>query len=94
MRQMIGTVIFAVAAIVVAVLAVALHWPWSWWVWILIAVPCAVAGVLMLWPEQKSPESQSAGSGKTVVTAKGKRSVAVNKNSGIISTGDDATIER
>lgn len=91
---MIGTFILAVVAIVASILAVALHWPWSWWVWVLVGAPCVLGGILMIWRERKPSESQPTDSEKSVATALGDRSVAVNNNSGIISTGDNTTIER
>jgi hypothetical protein len=94
MRQMIGSFILGVIAIVASILAVALHWPWSWWVWVLLGVPCVISGILMIRHGRKQSELPSTGSGKSVVTASGDRSVALNNNLGIISTGDDTTVER
>ncbi len=94
MRQMIGSFILGVVAITVAVLAVALQWPWPWWAWIVIGVPCVIGGILMIWRDRKSHGLQESRSGKNVVTASGARSVALNNNSGIVSTGDNTTIER
>lgn len=91
---MAGTFILGAIAIVVSILAVALHWPWSWWVWVVVSAPCVVGGVLMIWRDQKPSELQPTGSEKNVATASGHRSVAVNTNLGIVSTGDDTTIER
>lgn len=91
---MVGTFILGAVAVVVSILAVALHWPWSWWVWIVVGAPCVVGGILMIWRDKKPPELQPTGSEKNVTTASGDRSVAVNTNFGIVSTGDDTTIER
>jgi hypothetical protein len=93
-RQMVGSFILGIVAIVASILAVALHWPWSWWVWVVVVAPCVVGGILMIWRDRKSPELQRNGSEKNVATASGDRSVALNNNFGIVSTGDDVTIER
>lgn len=94
MRQMVGTFILGLVAILASVFAVALHWPWHWWVWIVVGVPCAVGGILMVWRDRKSPELQSTDSEKNVAIASGDRSVALNTNFGIVATGDDTIIER
>lgn len=92
-RQMIGSFILGVVAIAVAILAVALQWPWPWWAWTLVVVPCVIGGILMISRHQKSSGLRSE-SDKNVAIALGDRSVALNKNSGIVSTGDNTTIER
>jgi len=93
-RQMIGTFVLGVVAIVASILAVALRWPWPWWVLVLVGALCVTGGTLMIWRERKLSQVQSSGSAKSVATARGERSVAVNKNVGIISTGDNTTIDR
>ena len=47
----------------------------------------------MIWRDGKSSELQSDAD-KGATTASGDRSVALNTNYGIVSTGDDTTIER
>jgi hypothetical protein len=93
-RQMIGTLLLGVVGIVASILAIALDWPWPWWVWVLLGASCAIGGILMLWRDRKPSEFQTSGSKKNVAVASARRSVAVNNNPGIISTGDDTTIER
>jgi hypothetical protein len=93
-RQMVGTFILSVAAILASIFAVALRWPWSWWAWVLIGVPCIIGGILMICRDRKSRELQPTASAKEVTTASGDRSVALNANYGIVSTGDNTTIER
>ena len=93
-RQMVGTFILGAVAILASIFAVALHWPWPWWAWVLVGAPCVIGGILMLWRERKPPELQATGSDKKAATASGDRSVALDTNFGIISTGDDTTIER
>lgn len=94
MRQMVGSFILGVVAIVASILAIALRWPWSWWVWVVVGAPCAAGGILMIWHDRKTPELQRAGPEKNVVTASGDRSVALHNNFGIVSTGDDVIIEQ
>lgn len=91
---MVGTFILGILAILASVFAVALRWPWPWWAWVLIGVPCVIGGILMICCDRKPQELQSAGSEKEVATASGDRSVALNANYGIVSTGDNTTIER
>jgi membrane protein implicated in regulation of membrane protease activity len=91
---MVGTYVLGAVAILVSIFAVALHWPWPWWVWVLISAPCVVSGILMIWRDGKSSELRSPDTEKGSVTAAGDRSVALNTNYGIVSTGDDTTIER
>lgn len=93
MRQMIGTFIVGVVAIVASILAIALHWPWPWWAWVVIILPCLIGGILMILRERERFESRPPGS-QDAVTASGERSVIVNTNTGIVATGDDTTIER
>jgi membrane protein implicated in regulation of membrane protease activity len=92
--RQIGAFILAVIAIVATILAVALKWPWPWWAWVLLGTPCVIGGVLMIWRERKPSESHSARAKKNIARASGERSIAVNRNSGIIATGDNTTIER
>jgi hypothetical protein len=94
MRQMIGTFILGVASLLASIFAVALHWPWTWWVWVLLGVLCMISGILIIWRDGNSSELPSAGAGKEAVTASGDRSVVLNTNYGIVSTGDDTTIDR
>jgi hypothetical protein len=92
-RQMIGTFILGVVAILVSIFAVALHWPWPWWAWLSVLTPCVIGGILMMWRSQKSHKLRPSGSERNIATASGNRSIALNNNSGIVSTGDDTTVE-
>lgn len=94
MRQMLGTFLLGIAGIAATVFAIAADWPWRWWAWAAVAVPSLIGGVLMIWRDRKPDRSASPRSGDGGVTASGERSVALETNLGIVSTGDDATIER
>ena len=91
---MMGTFILGAVAILASIFAVALRWPWPWWAWVLVGAPCVISGILMIWRDRKPHGLHSVGSEKEGATASGERSVALNTNYGIVSTGDNTTIER
>ena len=94
MRQKVGALALGLVGILASIFAVALHWPWPWWAWVLVSALCVIGGILTIWRDGKSNELQSAAAGKEAANASGDRSVALNTNYGIVSTGDDTTIER
>jgi hypothetical protein len=91
---MVGTFIIGAVAVLASIFAVALRWPWPWWAWVVVGALCIIGGILMIWRDRKPRKLQSAGSGKEGATASGDRSVALSTNYGIVSTGDNTTIEQ